>query len=88
MKKKILCLLDKKIKFKTYKLLQEKLVKDSGPTPVHIDKILWQMNRDGQILLWFADDLPNDMGVGLALPKRYKDWEIRLIQSPNNEKTN
>lgn len=80
-RKKILFLLDKRIKWSTYKLLQEKCVRDSGPTPKNAEKILWKMNKDGEILLFFAEDLPNDMGVGLQLPERYKDWEIKLIQS-------
>ena len=81
MKKKTLYLLSDKIKWETFKLLQDKLVKDSGPKPVHGDKVLWRMLRDKQILCWFAEDMPGDMGIGLEIPKRYKNWEISIMSS-------
>ena len=81
MEKKKIYLLSPEIKWKTFKLLQDKLVKDSGPTPIHGDKILWQMLRDKKIICWFADDMPNDMGIGIKLPKRYKDYKINLTNS-------
>ena len=77
--KKTLYLLDSKISWKTFKMLQDKLVKDSGPTPKHGDKVLWQMLRKKQIYCWFADDMPNDMGIGLEIPKGYK---IKMIKNP------
>jgi hypothetical protein len=78
MKKKIktLYLLSPKIKWKTFKLLQDKLVKDSGPTPVQGDKVLWQMLRDKQIHCWFCEEIKGDMGIGQKLPK-YE--ELRII---------
>jgi hypothetical protein len=63
-------LLSPDISFKTYKLLQKNLVKDSGPTPVGIDKILWQLNRDYKIYCYFTDELLNDMVISLKLPKK------------------
>ena len=77
---KTLYLLSHHIKFKTFKLLQEKMVKDTGPTPKHGDYILWQMLRDKKILLWFAEDMANDMGVGIELPKRYKNWQVNIVK--------
>ena len=74
-----LFLLSPKIKWKTFKLLQDKIVKQSGPVPMEADKILWQMVRDKQIYCWFCKEMPNDMGIGIKLPK-YKKLEI--ISSP------
>ena len=74
---KKLYLLDSKLKWKTFKKLHDSFVKDSGPKPKHIEKILWKMLRDKQIYCWFASDLKNDMGIGLKLPTGYK---IYLIQ--------
>ena len=80
--KKELYLLSPKIKWKTFKRLYKKLVRDSGPTPVHINKVMWEMLRDKQIYCWFAEDMPSDMGVGVEIPKRYKSWKIYQITSP------
>ena len=78
--KKTIYLLSNKIKWKTFKLLQEKMVKDEGPTPEHGDQILWQMLRDKKILCWFAEDMPNDMGLGIEVPKRYKEWQVNIVK--------
>ena len=80
-KDKVLFLLDKNIRWRDFKKLQDKLVKDSGPTPMCGNKILWQMVRDKNILCYFAKDLPEDMGICLKIPDRYKDWEIKVIKS-------
>jgi len=82
MKKKILYILSSKIKWKTFKILQDKLVRDSGPTPVGVDKILWEMLREKKIMCWFAEDMKEDMGLGLVIPKRYKKLEWQVIKSP------
>lgn len=66
--------LSDKIKWKAFKLLQDKLVRDSGPTPKHGDKILWQMLRDRQIYCWFGDKIKNDMGLGLYLPLKKGEY--------------
>ena len=66
--------------YKTFKLLQTKFIlDDTGPAPVMIDKILWQMLRDKQIIMWVATDNPTDLGLGVMLPPRYKDYEISTI---------
>ena len=62
-------LLDHKMKWATFKTLQDKLVRDSGPTPVHGDKVLWEMMRDKKILCWFDPLVKGDMGLGFKLPK-------------------
>jgi len=82
MKKKIY-LLDKNIGWKVFKELNDKLVKDSGPVPVQGDKALWHLLRENKIYCWFADDIKNDMGIGISLPKRYhnKKWEMNIIKS-------
>ena len=77
--KKTLYLIDKKLHWRVFKKLQEKLVKDTGPTPKEADKILWEMMRDGQILCGFRKDMPGDMWVGLKLPKGF---QISLIKNP------
>ena len=69
-------LLDSKLKWKVFKILQEKLVKDSGPTPQHGDKVLWEMMRDKQIYCWFDQLNKGDMNLGFKIPK---DREIHLI---------
>ena len=78
-KKKTIYLLSDKIKWKTFKLLQDKLVKDPGPSPMNADKVLWRLLRDKSILCWFAEDMKDDMGLGLEIPKRYKNWEVGII---------
>jgi len=78
MKKKIY-LLDHKLKWKVFKTLHDKTVKDSGPTPAQMDKTLWEMLRDKQIYCWYDDEHPNDMGVGLKLPK---NRDIEMITNP------
>ena len=85
-KKKRIYLLSPKIKFAAYKLLQKKLVKDSGPTPQQMDEMLWQMIRDKQIYAWFADDMPHDMGLGLKIPPQYKDYEVVWLTSLNKKR--
>lgn len=58
------------IKWKTFKLLQDKLVtKDGGPTPQNFDRILWEMLRSKWIYCWFDPKLPGDMKMGPELPK-------------------
>jgi len=71
-KNKTIYLLSPKINWKTYKLLQDKLVKDSGPVPVNGDKVLWGMLREKMIYCWFEEVRPNmgiDVSIGTKLPK-------------------
>ncbi len=79
-------ILSPKIKFKIFKELQKIMIKDYGPTPEPKvwDKVLWDLLRKEKIYCWFAEDLPNDMGIGLEIPKRYKNWKMFVI---NNKKT-
>ena len=79
MKNKTIYLLSPDISWKSFKKLQDKLVKDSGPVPVHGDKMLWGMLRKKLIYCWFSESLPNDMGVGLKLPPNVI---IKLITNP------
>ena len=79
MKKKKLYLLDSKLKWKTFKKLHDSIIKDSGPTPDHIEKILWELLHDKKIYYWFQEeDWPNDLGLGLCVPKGY---DIHLIKN-------
>ena len=84
--KKKLYLLSDKIEWRAFKLLNDKLVRDSGPTPKNGDRMLWKLLREKRMLCWFAEDMPDDMGIGSKLPERYKTWEIKILQ--NNEKDN
>ena len=68
---KTLYLLSPKIKWRAFKLLNDKLVKGGGVEPKHIDKVLWEMIRDKKIYCWFCKDWPNDMGLGLKVPRNY-----------------
>lgn len=74
---KKLYLVSDKIKWKTFKILQDKLVKDSGPIPVGIDKTLWKMVKEKKIYCWFCDEMKEDMGVGLSLPAHKELFVIK-----------
>lgn len=78
MKKKFktIYVLSPKIKWKTFKLLQNKLVRDSGPVPISGDKCLWELLREEKIYCWFCDEMAGDMGVGVELPNTK---EIQII---------
>ena len=79
-KKEPIYLLDPKLKWKAFKELQKRLVRESGPTPMHGDKMLWQMMRDKKIYCWFDFvKFPNDMGLGFKLPK---NRAIKTITNP------
>jgi len=79
-KKKLhIYVLDHTISWEIFKLLQEKLIIDEGPTPEHGDRVLWEMLKDKQIYCWFDPEVPGDMGIGLELPK---GKEIRVITNP------
>ncbi|KKL60171.1 hypothetical protein LCGC14_2208010 [marine sediment metagenome] len=70
--------------WRTFKSLQGELVKhDGGPAPVHIDKVLWHMLRDRQILCWFDPLNEGDMGLGSALPKGRK---VEVLTTPKKPK--
>ena len=80
-KKPSIYLIDRKIKWETFKLLQDKLVKDSGPTPKHGDKMLWKMIKEKKIYAWFDPFIKGDMLIGLEIPKR----KIILISTPQSK---
>lgn len=85
---KTIYVLSPEIKWKTFKKLQEKLVRDEGPTPEHGNKTLWQMLRDKQIYCWFdPKDMPWDMGVGLEIPKNVKKLIITNANQETTKKT-
>ena len=80
MKKKILYLLSPNIKWKTFKLLQKRMVKDSGIVVMNFDRILWELLKEERIMCGFVDDMPNDLWISsIDIPKRYKDYEIKVI---------
>uniref|UniRef100_A0A6H1ZKH6 Uncharacterized protein n=1 Tax=viral metagenome TaxID=1070528 RepID=A0A6H1ZKH6_9ZZZZ len=71
--------LDHKIRWSVFKKLHDKMVKDSGPTPVHGDKMIWELLRDKKIYCWYDPKLKNDMRIGTSLPK---NKEYQLITNP------
>ena len=76
-------LLDPELKWQAFKMLQE-LVKGSGPVLKHGDKMLWQMMKKKMIYCWFDfKNFPNDMKLGLELPKNRR---IELITNPKLKK--
>jgi len=78
MKKKHIYVLDHKLKWKVFKTLQDKFVKQNGPVPQNMDKVLWHMLKDKQIYCWFDPEIKNDM----RLVKLPKNKEYRLITNP------
>lgn len=61
--------LDHKIKWSVFKMLQDKLVRDSGPVPIEGDRVLWGLLKDKRIYCWFDPKKQGDMGLGMELPK-------------------
>lgn len=84
---KNLYLLSDKLKWSDFRVLQKKLVKDSGPTPDHGNRMIWELMKDKRIFCWFASDMKDDMGIGLVIPRRYKKWKISIISSPKTNLT-
>ena len=80
-KKRKVYLLHRSMKYKTFKMLQDKLVKNDGIIPQNTDKVLWEMFRDGKILLWFDTKYPGDMKLGLEYPKLPKSAETFVLNS-------
>ena len=75
--------LSPKISYKTYKLLHDKTaVKDSGPTPEHFDKILWQMLKERKLNIYITDkEIDGDTWFPTLkkIPKKAK-----IISSPTS----
>ena len=69
LKFKKLYLVSPKMSWKRFKNIHDKLVKDSGPTPVSMDKIMWEMIRDKRIYAGFCEEMKGDMWVGMKVPK-------------------
>ncbi len=78
--KKVIYVLSPKISYKTYKLIQEKLVRPPDIKIQHIDWLLWKMLQEKKIYCWFSDDLKEDMGIGLKLPKYDKVIIIKDVE--------
>lgn len=83
MTKKPIYLLAPELKWKAFKELQDKLVKDSGPTAIALPKVLWQMNKEKKILCWFDPKIKGDMRLGFELPK---NRPIKIITNPPKSK--
>ena len=79
---KHLYVLSNKIKWSTFQELQKRLVKESGPVAIGIDKALWHLLRKKKIYCYFVESLKDDMGVCLSIPKRYKNYKVVEISSP------
>ena len=79
-------LIDDKISWETFKILHDKLVDDSGPTPINGTKAIWELLRDKKLYCWFSNKMKGDMGIGLMVPPNV---DIKLItnKNENNRKT-
>ena len=69
---KTLYLLSPKISWKNFKMLINKLVKQEGIVAVHLDKVIWTLNKDHKLYCGFLSEMKDDMWVGLDIPKGYK----------------
>ena len=65
------------MKWKTFKLLQQKLIKDSGPVGIGFDKAIWKLNKERKLYCGFTNEVPNDMWVGLKIPKGWRPIIIK-----------
>ena len=76
-------LLDYRLTFKAFKLLQKKLVRISGPVPVHGERGIWEMMKRRQICCWFDPKIKGDMMLCLPeqFKKRTKNKMIMLIEN-------
>lgn len=69
-----------KMKWKTFKMLQEKLTKNEGIVALGMDKALWHLLREDKIYLYFAADLKDDMGVCLKIPVKYSNYKVTILK--------
>lgn len=65
------------ISFKTFKLLQKRLVEKGSIEIVGFDKIIWEMIRDKKIYCWFEKD--KEMGIGVSIPEAKETYTIKDI---------
>ena len=72
---KNLYLINPKIKWPAFKKLHDRMVHDPGPKPENIEKVLWRMLRDKQIMCGFSGSMPGDMWIGLSV----KGWKVKAI---------
>lgn len=59
-------LVSRSISWEKFKKLNDIFCKDDGPTPVGVDRILWEMLRDGKIKVMIDTDNKED-GVFVSL---------------------
>lgn len=76
---KQLHLVSHEMKWETFKKLNDALVRDSGPTAMNLDKILWKLIRERKIYAWFCEEISGNMGLGLKLPPHEK---LIVLNSP------
>lgn len=75
-KEKAIYILDSGLSWKTFKKLNEGLSFDSGPVPVHGDRILWQLNKEKKITLFFDTEIENELFIG-KIPRGRKVYVIK-----------
>jgi len=71
-----LYLISDKMKWKTFKMLQKKLVKESGPIGIGFDKAIWSLNKKKKLYCGFSTAIKDDMWIGLKIPKNWKVTKI------------
>lgn len=73
-------LFDNKMLWRTFKTIHDKFNRDTGPTPVHFDKILWKMLREKSIYIYLDETHDEDpIIIGLKLPE---DRNILVLSNP------
>jgi hypothetical protein len=65
MKKKVMYLFAPDIKYRIFKRLWDS-IPDSGPTPMHISKIVWELVKEKRIYAWYEN---GDIQISINPPK-------------------
>lgn len=64
-----------KVKYSVWKKVHDAIaVKDGGPAPKHIDRILWELLRDRKLNIYVTDESKDDtiFPTLKAIPKKAK----------------
>ena len=68
--------LSPQLSWKTFKKICDG-VPDSGPTPIHGDKVLWQMLRDRSCNIYIDDKQPDDPIIVTLKPINKGDYLLK-----------
>lgn len=70
-------LLDSKMSWETFKKIQDKLVKLSGPIPVNADRSIYELMKERKLYCWFTEK-----GIDMLMSPKKPEGEIYIISSP------